>query len=84
VAGPKHAPLPQEGLADARRHLDIAAASESEEARRYLGAQVRVAGDSGDGGQVYFGVTESKGEGKGVINVRADVSVEDDSMGQDP
>jgi len=52
--------------------------------RRDLPAQTRIAGDGGDGGEVYFGVTESKSEGQGVVNVRADVCVEDDSMGQDP
>jgi hypothetical protein len=94
VAGPEHAcggPAPQQRLADARRHLNVVAtcpsgrrAGEGEEARRYLPAQMGVAGDGGDGGQVYFGVTESKSEGQGVVNVRADIGIEEDSMGQDP
>ena len=75
-------PCRSSGLADARRHLDVAAASEGQEARRDLPAQTSVAGDGGDGGQVYFGVTESESEGQGVVNVRADVGVEDDAMGQ--
>ena len=87
MAGPEHAcgrPLPQQRLAEASGHLDVAATGQGQKARRYLPAQMGVAGDGGDSGQVYFGVTESKRQGQGVIDVRADVGIENDAMGQDP
>jgi hypothetical protein len=43
---------------------------------------VSVTGDGGDGGQVYVGMTESEGQGQGVIDVGAYVGIEDDATAQ--
>ena len=57
---------------------NVLAASFGEKAVKNLGAGFRVAKSGGDAEDLEFGAAESKSDGEGVVNVVADVRVDDD------
>jgi hypothetical protein len=74
-------PLATHGFAAAGRHLDAGAAVQGDELGGDLAAAASVAGDGGDGGQFDLRVTQGESQGQGVVDVRADVGIEEDASG---
>ena len=60
---------------------DVRAAGFREEAVEKLGAGFRVAERGRDAKDLEFGAAESQGDGESVVNVIADVGVDDDFFG---
>jgi hypothetical protein len=62
---------------DADSYRDVRAADFGEETVEKLGAGLGVTKRGGDAEDLEFGAAESEGDSEGVVNVVADVSVED-------